>query len=109
MRPALLQLFNDNYLNYTPDCSLEETEKSFKVLLDVPGIKKEDISIEVNNNMLVITGERKGAKNYTFERKFRLGDQASEDVLASLSDGVLTVEISKSEKAKARRIEIAVA
>ena len=69
MRSALLQAFNENYYNYTPECLMSDGDKSYQVSLDVPGIKREDLTIEVINNVLSSAGERKGAKSYSFEKK----------------------------------------
>jgi len=110
MRSNLLQLFNDNYFSYTasPEGVVEETETAYQLTLDVAGIRREDLDIEVKNGVLVIKGERKGAKSYTFEKKFRLGDTVLVDeIKATHQDGVLTLELAKASKAQARKIAIA--
>ena len=107
MRSALLQAFNENFYDYAPECLIEDKDKSYQVSMDVPGIKREDLTLEVTNNVLSITGARKGIRPYSFEKKLRLGDNVSGEIQASLTDGVLTLEIAKAEKAQARRIAIA--
>jgi len=106
MRSALLQAFNENAFNYAPECLIEERDTSFQVHLDVPGVKKEDLVIEVTNNLLKIAGERKGTRGYSFEKKLRLGDSVSGDIQAQLTDGVLTLDVAKAEKAQVRRVVV---
>lgn len=106
-RINLLQLFND-FNSVSPEGFIEETDKTYQLTLDVPGVKKEDINIEVNNGILTVSGERKGARACTFEKRFRLGDNVvADEIKANLTDGVLSLELAKAEKARARKIMIA--
>jgi HSP20 family protein len=103
---------------WVPPVDIEETEDSWIVEAEVPGAKRDDIDIQLNEGELVITGEikereRKGLiRRQTrrvgrFEYRVRLPGPADPDkVDASLGDGVLKVTVPKAEQAKARRIEI---
>lgn len=103
---------------WSPLVDIEETEDAWLVEADLPGVKKGDISIEVSDSELSITGEikereRKGVlrrrtrRTGQFEYRVTLpGESDTENIDASLNEGVLTVRIPKPERAKSRRIEI---
>ena len=83
-------------------------------------MKKEDINIGIENGALTISGERKnkneeeGRKYHrvethygTFERSFQLPDNVDEDSIeATLSDGILQIDINKKEEKVKKQIEI---
>jgi len=87
---------------------------------DVPGLKKDDLEITVENNVLTITGEYKNAaedkqENYhirerrygKFSRSWTLPNTADgENVNAALANGVLMLRIPTREEAKPRKIEV---
>ena len=86
-------------------------------------MKKEDVKVTVENGVLTLSGERKFEKEEknkkyhrveraygSFMRRFTLPDDADpENVKAEFKDGMLTVHLSKSEKAKPKQREVAVA
>ena len=88
------------------------------VEVDLPGANRDQIDIQVQDRELVITGEipeseQKGRRHRRSRRTGRFefhtylpGDVNADSVNAQLSDGVLTVTVPKSEKAKPRHIEI---
>ncbi|MEQ8851127.1 Hsp20/alpha crystallin family protein [Gimesia sp.] len=101
---------------YSP-LSVWEEDSKFHVALDVPGMTKEDLSLDIQDGNLVLTGERKSAENREhlhnersfgkFKRLVRLPewvDPAS--VSATLDAGVLTVVMDKKAEMQPRRIEI---
>lgn len=105
---------------FSPRANIEETETSYLLNFDLPGVKKEDLKIDVHGRTFTLAGERKrisetnerGFKRYEclagkFTRSFTLpvGVDASK-VEASLSDGVLSVTVPKSEAEKPRTIAI---
>ncbi len=130
-RPTSFRSFVDDFFNtdfnggttssFTPKVDVAETEKEFEVQLHLPGLKKEDIKIDINKDRLSISGERKfenkkEEKNYhsvesyygSFSRSFFLPDSINADKIdASYVDGVLTVTLPKDEK-KATRKQIAI-
>lgn len=105
---------------FTAAIDVRETDDAYIVEADVPGIKKEDVHIEVNDDVLTIKGERKGEheekrKDYhrierqsgSFRRCIRIpGGFKSDAVDAKFEDGVLRVTLPKLEDAKPRRIEV---
>ena len=108
--------------DWTPAIDIAEDNDAFVVIADLPGLTKEDISINIKENMLTISGERKAEekveeKNYcrterryeAFKRSFQLTDQVIADkITASFKDGVLTVNVPKAEEVKPKEIEIKV-
>lgn len=106
---------------FEPSCDLEETDTHFLLSLDIPGMKKEDIKIEIDsNNVLTISGSRKSEYEQkksafyqkerfygAFQRSFALqGPVKSDQVEAQYHDGVLKVAIPKSEPTKVTQIKI---
>jgi len=108
-----------NTRNYAPDVDVRSSEDSVLFYFDVPGVKKEDIEITLENGVLTVKGSRKfdpgaakeqlllGRSYGTFARSFSLPEHMDDEKLtATLTDGVLAVEIPKLQKAKPRRIQI---
>jgi len=103
---------------WSPLVDIEETEDAWLVEADLPGVRKEDIKIELSDSELEISGEvrereRKGVlrrrtrRTGRFEYRVTLpGDFDADKVEASLNQGVLTVRIPKPERSRPRRIEI---
>jgi HSP20 family protein len=104
---------------WRPATAVSETETGYVVELEVPGVKREDVTIEVEDGRLAVTGEFKETENGgqlrartrrtgKFEYRTRLPRGIDADQIgAELADGVLTVTITKPETAQPRRIEIA--
>ena len=103
---------------WTPAVTVSETEKAFVVEAELPGIKREDIAVELDDNVLHVHGqttvtEREGQVRHQTRRTgsfdYRLslpGEVAADQVGATLADGVLRLEVPKAEPAQARKIEI---
>lgn len=105
-----------------PAVDIFDNEREIVLKAELPGLKKEDIDIHVEDNLLTLRGERKREeevkeKGYyrseraygTFSRSFTL--PATVDVKkigASYKDGVLAVTLPKAEEAKPRQIEVKV-
>jgi HSP20 family protein len=104
-----------------PETDVVETEKEIRVIAEMPGLKRDNIEIDVENNILTIRGEKReertegeqgkwhlAERRYgTFSRSFVLPrDVDAENIQAGFQDGVLTVSVPKSERARRRRIEI---
>jgi HSP20 family protein len=99
---------------------VSETDKAVEVRMDAPGIKAADIDIQLNNNVLTISGEKKEEKEEkgktyhrversvgTFSRSITLPCSVKEDKIdAQYRDGVLTVSLPKTEDAKTRKIPV---
>ena len=110
--------FNSN--NNSMKCDVYEKDGAYNIEVDVPGFKKEDINIDVDNGYLTIKAskhfdETEKTKNYIcrerrygkFERSFYLGDLKTDDVEASFENGTLKIRVPKIEESKdKKRIEI---
>jgi HSP20 family protein len=124
MRRMLEQTFGDftpaltEAAGWVPAVDVEEQDDAYVVEAEVPGIKREDVNIELVGNELAITGEmkekeRKGVLRRRtrrvgrFEFRVTLPNQVDpEKIDAKLADGVLTVRVPKAERAQRRQIEI---
>ena len=109
-----------NLLRDTFKVDIEETEKEFILEAEMPGIKKEEIDLGVEDDNLAISINRveeaaKDGKNYihrerrqtSMSRRIRLADADLSDIKAKLEEGVLTVNIPKKDKsAQQRKIAI---
>ena len=107
---------------WAPSVDISEDDKEWLVKADLPEVKKEDVKVTVENGVLTITGERKFEKEEkdkkyhriersygNFLRSFTLPDAADgSKVNAEFKDGVLTVHLPKSEKAKPKTVEVKV-
>lgn len=106
----------------TPETDVMETEDEIRVVCELPGMRSEDISVSLENNILTISGEKreerdekdeKGTFHLTerrwgkFSRAFVLPREVEADrIQAEYREGLLTVTVPKSERAKPRRIEV---
>ena len=112
---------DSSLVDFSPSVNTREGDYAYHVEVDLPGVKKKDINVEVKNGRLIISGERKSNKevkkdNYhrvessygKFERSFTLPDNIdSENVEANSKDGVLEVVIPKKERTKAgKKVEV---
>ena len=104
-----------------PETDVVETEREIRVHVEMPGLKRENIEVDVENNVLTIRGEKREERTEgqegryhlaerrwgTFARSFVLPrDVDADNIHASFEDGVLTVRIPKSEKARRRKIDV---
>jgi len=112
----------ERHFYFFPSADVLEKEKEFIVALDLPGVKKEDITIDLHHNKLAVSGTRKPrymkedekaqvlsckCSYGEFQRVFTLplGLQP-EDISAKFEDGVLYVTIAKPKQSEPRRISI---
>ena len=105
---------------FSPAFEVKETNDSFVLRADVPGVEEKDLDIAVHNGVLSVSGsrqseERKEGESFaiyerqygSFSRSFALPDMADgERIEANLMNGVLTLSIAKKAQAKPRKIEI---
>lgn len=103
---------------WAPLADLEETDDAYVVEVDLPGVNKDDITVELNTGELAVHGEikekeRTGVlrsrtrRSGQFDYRVTLPQDTDEEhITAELADGVLTVKVPKAEKAKPRRIEV---
>ena len=107
---------------WSPRVDVNETDEAIQVHAELPGMKREDVKVSFEKNVLTIEGERKQEvekddkayyhreRSYGhFKRSFRLGtDIDSDRIGAAYKDGVLTVTLPKAETLKPRQIEVSV-
>jgi HSP20 family protein len=103
---------------WSPLADMSETDEAYLVECELPGIKREDIDVEISERELTITGEfkereREGTLRRSTRRSGRFEYRAllptevkAEDVSATLADGMLTVTVPKAQAAKPRHIEV---
>lgn len=108
--------------DWYPSVDVSETERAFHIHAELPGIKKEDIKVNVHDGVLTLSGKREAKKEEqgkkyhriersygSFSRSFSLPENVEADnVEATFQDGVLEVDLIKSEKEKPKKIEIKV-
>lgn len=107
--------------SWLPDLDLVESAEGFRVTLDVPGVKPEDIEVTFEAGNLVIRGEKR-AEQVSEERGYRLAERSygaferavrigtpvdAEQVNAECRDGVLVIWLPKADEARPRQITIA--
>jgi HSP20 family protein len=109
--------------DWMPLADITEDEKEYLIKAELPELKREDVKVTVENGVLIISGERKFEKEEkkrkfhrvergygTFMRSFTLPDDAdASKVKAEFKNGLLTVHLPKSERAKPKQIEVNVA
>jgi HSP20 family protein len=102
---------------WSPPADLTETDDTYVVHVEVPGMRKDQLKVEVSDRELVITGEipeqsggkkrRSSRRSGQFEYRATLpGDIKTDQATAELADGVLTVTAPKSAAAKPSHVEV---
>ncbi len=107
--------------SFVPAMDIKERENEYVVRTDLPGVRKEDISVTLENGLLTIAAERKAEEEQKegerelrrecrygrYVRSLRLGTQIDEKgVKANYRDGVLELVLPKAEEAKPRKIAV---
>jgi HSP20 family protein len=106
--------------DWAPLVDISEDEKEFLVRVELPGLRKEEVKVTVDNGVLTISGERKVEKEEKtrkyhrversygkFERNFTLPDKVdSAKVTAEFKEGMLEVCLPKTEKAASKALEV---
>ncbi|PKP19025.1 MAG: heat-shock protein Hsp20 [Bacteroidetes bacterium HGW-Bacteroidetes-21] len=117
-------IFNDDFMNefikeparrnFVPAVNIAETKDDFRIEVAAPGIQKDDFKIDIENNVLTISSEKKQEQEEksdkflrrefsyaSFKRSFALPQMVeTEKISASHKDGILHVVIPKREEAK---------
>ena len=131
MHERINRLFEDEYrrdlpesteslASWYPATDVYETKDGYVFKMEIPGLAKDDINVEFNNNVLSVKGEKKEDKevekeNYhriesysgSFSRSFTLPRDADPaKINAALKDGILELKIAKAEEKKAKAISI---
>ena len=105
---------------WTPSCDVFEDQEHLRIVLELPGVRPEDVKLSLENQVLTIQGEKRQIaeenserwhryeRSYgSFERMFTLPSTVDADRIdARVEHGVLTVTLPKSERSKPRQIEV---
>jgi len=107
---------------WMPACDISETDKAYLIRAELPDVKKDNVRVNIENNVLTLQGERKDEKEVkneryhrremtygSFLRRFTLPDDINPDkVDATFKDGILTVTVPReaSKQAKTKRIDV---
>jgi len=120
-RPAKMFNWGENELRF-PALDVEDKGDSLVVRAEIPGVKPEEMEVELNGDQLLIRGEKKEEKEEkdeekkyyykersfgSFSRSVNLGIELDPELVkAEYKDGILTVTLKKAEAKKARKIDI---
>ncbi|MDT8369385.1 MAG: Hsp20/alpha crystallin family protein [Longimicrobiales bacterium] len=105
---------------WNPSVNIEETPEALYLTAELPGVREEDVELEVENNILTLRGEKAETRNEkvdrfhlyerrsgSFHRSFTLPRTVvADEIQAEYADGVLHVTLPKAPEAKSRKIEI---
>ena len=108
--------------DWSPRVDISETDHEFIIKAEIPEVKKEDVKVTVDNNVLTIRGERKQEKEEkgkkfhrveryygTFARSFTLPENVEQaKIEASFKDGMLNLRLPKTAEVRAKEIEVKV-
>ena len=101
-------------LSYSPLMNISETESDYLIMMDLPGVEKKDVEVNLKNGILMVSGERKTSEKSdennriwheatygAFSRSFELAsDIVEEKIKAKFNNGVLNITIPKAEEVK---------
>jgi HSP20 family protein len=102
---------------WSPPAEISETESAYVVAVELPGVPKDQINVQLQDREVIVTGEAtdqlKGRRHRSSRRTGRFeyrailpGDVNPAGVTAQLADGVLTVTVPRSEAARPHEIEV---
>ena len=106
--------------DWAPAVDIKEEDKQYLIKADIPGVKADDIEVNMENGVLTIKGERESetkeeGENFkrvershgVFYRRFTMPDNANADKISAKStDGVLEITIPKKESSQPRKITV---
>ena len=111
-----INFYNKNN-NWVPQFEVRQSDDSYQIFAELPGMNKKDINIEISDRSLTISGEKEKSdnNNYSeisygeFNRNFNLPEDALDDkVSAKMKDGILAIYIPKMEQVKPEVKKIAI-
>ena len=122
LQDELDRLFATSQSAWSPVLDVHEDKDKFTVHLELPGLKREEISVQLEDGDLVISGERKSEtvsddtevhRQERFYGKFTrtislAAGVKADGVKAAYKDGILTVTLPKAEEAKPKQIDVSV-
>lgn len=107
---------------WRPPADIYDSPEGVVIQLDLPGVEKQDVSVEIKNNRMIIRGIRQAGGdiareqyyrrerlNGPFQRSFALRATVSPDsIKASFKNGVLTITVPNPEEEKPRKISVSI-
>jgi HSP20 family protein len=107
-------------VQWSPRVDIAETDKQYEIHVELPGLDKSDLSLKVEDGLLVLSGERKSETEEKerrfrrverlygrFERSFRLPKEADvEKIEAEFKNGLLLISIAKAAQVAGREIQV---
>ena len=116
----LFREFPTRARGFVPAVELSENDESYTITVEIPGVNRDEVHVDLHEGMLIIHGEKKSEREEkkergryiersygSFSRSFTLPTDADADRLdASFKDGVLKIVVPRSEAAKPRQIAI---
>ena len=120
LQDELERLFESSSQAWAPALDVREDKESYTIRVELPGMKREEIEVSIQDDALVISGERKaedvkeGAEVHRQERSYGKFSRTlsfptavdGDKVKAAYKDGVLTVTLPKVEEAKPRQVTV---
>jgi len=117
-----LRAAEERTAQWTPSANISETDREYLIKAELPEVKREDVKITLDDDVITITGERKLEKEHkdekairveslygSFERRFTLPDNVDTGAITAESkDGVLRIRIPKQAAAKPKTLTIPV-
>jgi HSP20 family protein len=111
---------NGQTSTWLPAVDVWETEKELVLSFDLPGIPEDKVAVELDDNVLTVTGERERTQEHTNERFYRYERRfgqfsrsvtlpagvKEDDIKADYRDGILEIRVPKPEEQKPKRIQI---
>lgn len=108
--------------DWSPSVDISETDTAYLIKGEIPGVNKADVKVSIEDGMITMRGERKQEKEEkgkkfhriersygSFLRSFRMPDDVDETAIkAEFKDGMISITLPKSAKAKAKAIEVSV-
>ena len=109
-------------LTFMPAVDFSETKDSYVIKAELPGLKKDEVKVTLNNNIVTITGEKKSeyekkeGNYHRIERSFGMFERSvsipgaikSDAIDAKYADGLLTLTLPKTEETKQKTIDVKV-
>ena len=109
-----------SFFNWQPSVDTIEKDNAIEIRAELPGVKKDDISIDVRNNVLTLSGERNYDENVNeenfyrrerfygkFQRAFTLPDNVDADNIdAHFDEGILKITVPKTEERQKKQITV---
>jgi len=118
--PLLRDFFEGEVGTYSPRVDVTENKENFVVRAELPGMKKDEVKLTLENNVLTLNGEKRSEEKRDedsyhlqetrygkFERSFRLTDNIDRGrIAADYKDGVLTISLPKTKESLSKQIDI---